>query len=183
MTHIPDPARSVTIKNQRIPSPGKEKEFEEALDHLVNVGNTYEGHLGGTIFRPQNMGEPYQIIFKFDTEKNFEIWDKSEDQRRAEARVLELSKGGAEVEINEAINAWFNSMLPSAKVIPKYKIAIITWIAIYVLIFLVELIFGHLLSEVFLPLGVFIETVVVVCLMVYLIMPRMMIIFSNWLRS
>jgi antibiotic biosynthesis monooxygenase (ABM) superfamily enzyme len=66
----------------------------------------------------------------------------------------------------------------------KWKMAIVIWLAIYPLITLVFLLFGKYLVQINpLPLRTFIMTIIIVPTMVYLAMPSIQKILSNWLKN
>ena len=64
---------------------------------------------------------------------------------------------------------------------PKYKIALLTWIAIYPLITIILAIFGEQLSQLPLPLRTLLLTAVLVPVMVYCAVPVLRNLFSKWL--
>ncbi|MGV2826826.1 hypothetical protein [Myxosarcina sp. GI1(2024)] len=64
---------------------------------------------------------------------------------------------------------------------PRYKMAIVTWIAIFVLIVIINLLFGSFLASLPMLLRSLVLTVGLVGLMTYIVMPRMTRLFSWWL--
>jgi antibiotic biosynthesis monooxygenase (ABM) superfamily enzyme len=64
---------------------------------------------------------------------------------------------------------------------PRYKIFLLTWLAIYPLITLIFWVFGPWLSALPLLLRTFLLTGVLVYLMTYLVMPKLMKVFQGWL--
>lgn len=64
---------------------------------------------------------------------------------------------------------------------PRYKMAIVAWIAIFVLIVIINLLFGSFLASLPMLLRSFMLTVGLVTLMTYIVMPRMTRLFSWWL--
>ena len=64
---------------------------------------------------------------------------------------------------------------------PRYKMAIVTWIAIFVLIVIINLLFGSFLASLPMLLRSLLLTVGLVSLMTYIVMPRMTRLFSWWL--
>ncbi|WP_414585530.1 hypothetical protein [Scytonema sp. PCC 10023] len=64
---------------------------------------------------------------------------------------------------------------------PRYKVFLLTWLAIYPLITGIFLLFGKHLSLLPLPIRTLLLTGVLVYLMTYIVMPRLMALFHNWL--
>lgn len=64
---------------------------------------------------------------------------------------------------------------------PKYKMAVVIWLTIYPAITVVLFLLGPALSHLPLPLRTLVLTLIVVPLMVFVLLPRMMKLFGNWL--
>jgi antibiotic biosynthesis monooxygenase (ABM) superfamily enzyme len=69
----------------------------------------------------------------------------------------------------------------SRSVPPRYKVFLLTWLAIYPLITVIFLLFGSCLSALPLLLRTLLLTGVLVFLMTYLVMPKLMQMFHEWL--
>lgn len=65
---------------------------------------------------------------------------------------------------------------------PRYKLAVITWLAIFPLITIVLALFGSLLMQPPLVMRTFVLTVTLVPVMTYLIVPLYMRLFAGWLN-
>ena len=76
----------------------------------------------------------------------------------------------------------FNKSPPTNKRPPRYKLFLLTWLAIYPLITIILHFFGRYLSLLPLPLRTLILTGVLVYLMTYWVMPMLMRLFRNWLK-
>lgn len=64
---------------------------------------------------------------------------------------------------------------------PRYKMEIVTWLAIFGLIVIINLLFGSFLASLTMLMRSFVLTVGLVVLMTYVVMPRMTRLFSGWL--
>ncbi len=71
---------------------------------------------------------------------------------------------------------------PSTKRPPRYKLFLLTWLAIYPLITFILHFFGKYLILLPLPIRTLLLTGVLVYLMTYWVMPMLMKIFRNWLN-
>lgn len=173
----------VTVSIVRRVKPGCERAFEEFVSGITAAAMTFEGHLGATIIRPSHPTLPeYHIIFKFDRRSNLEKWQKSECRRQWIAREKVLIIGSPTVEVITGLETWFTLSFSQAIIPPpRYKMAAITFIAIFPLIKIVSYYFRpHLVS---LPtlLQEMLATGLIVLLMTYVVMPRMTRLFAFWL--
>lgn len=64
---------------------------------------------------------------------------------------------------------------------PRYKVFLLTWLAIYPLITAIFLLFGKQLNLLPLPIRTLLLTLVLVYLMTYIVMPWLMKVFHSWL--
>lgn len=184
MGKVIDPYDSpVTVSIIRRIKPGCEKAFEEFVSGITAAAMTFEGHLGTTILRPSNPTLPeYRVIFKFDRRSNLEKWEKSECRRQWIAREKVLIVGSPVVEVITGLETWFT--LPSSQAIippPRYKMAAITFIAIFPLIKIITYYFRPVLVSLPTLLQEMLATGLIVLLMTYVIMPRMTRLFAFWL--
>src|SRR5262245_59483199 len=66
---------------------------------------------------------------------------------------------------------------------PRWKMVVVTLLAIYPLISLVQLLLVPLLEDLPSPVRTLVTSVLLVCLMTYLVMPLMTHLFSGWLSG
>lgn len=172
----------VTVMMSRRPLPGREKAFEEYLAGVTEAARRRPGHLGVTIFRPVRPEDrEYHILFKFDRRSNLESWETSEERaqwREVARTVSERPKR----QVVTGLEAWF--ALPSQAINlppPRYKMALVVWLAIYVLITGIQALFGDFLAGLPLMLRTLIMTAVTVPLMTFLLMPLLTRTFKSWL--
>lgn len=173
----------VTVSIIRRVKPGCEKAFEEYLSGITAAAMTFEGHLGATIIRPSNPAVPeYRVIIKFDRRSNLKKWEKSECRRQWLAREKSLIVDSPIVEVLTGLETWF-TLTTTKEIIPppRYKMATITFIALFPVIKIVNYFFKPLLF--FLPtlLQDLLALGLTVLLMTYLVMPRMTRLFAFWL--
>jgi uncharacterized protein len=180
-----DSYKPVTILITRSPRKSNQQEFEQALSDTINAALEFPGHLGVTVLKPQK-GESndYQIIVKFASQADYQRWCQSHEAARWFEILNRLEEKPPNLEIMTGIETWFtvhSSTLRPMIPPPRYKMVIVTWIAIFVLIVLINLLFGGFLASLPMLLRSFVLTVVLVALMTYVVMPRMTRLFSWWL--
>ena len=163
--------------------PGREDEFEEWISGVTAVAARFPGYLGSNIFRPSSPSDDeYQIVFSFDHASNLERWQNSEERRRWNERARELIHEEPRIRVLTGLETWFT--LPSREgdpPPPRYKMAIITWLAVFPLATVLFMLLNPLLGEASVVLRTLVFTMVMVSLMTYVVMPRMTRLFSFWL--
>jgi Na+:H+ antiporter, NhaA family len=82
----------VTLSITRRVRPGREREFEEFLQNMLEVAATFPGHQGAQIFRPARGDRTYRVVFRFDQKRNLRRWKESEERRMWLARGDELAE-------------------------------------------------------------------------------------------
>lgn len=179
--NVEDPP--VTIIAAHKVKPGKEKAFEETMSGLLQAAMSFEGHLGASILRPTDLADPqYRIIFKFNRMSNLRRWEESQLRHEWLVRLANLTQDSSPLQILTGLETWFT--LPRKRAIvppPRYKMALVTWLAIFPLISGINVLFGSFLNQLPLLLRTFVLTVVLVILMTYLVMPKMTKLFTKWL--
>jgi len=173
----------VTAVASRRVKPGREEEFEEWVAGVTAAGARFPGYLGSNIFRPSGPNDDeYQIVFKFDHASNLERWQGSEERRRWNEQARDLIHEEPRVRVLTGLETWFT--LPSKEgdpPPPRYKMATITWLAVFPLATLVFMVLDPLLGGAPVALRTLAFTLVMVTLMTYIVMPRMTRLFSFWL--
>ena len=173
----------VTVVVSRRVKKGKETEFETISSKMTEVASGYEGHLGAVMFKPANPDDPeYRVIFKFDTPDNYQNWETSEQRARFLESMEPLLEEPPATEIMSGVVTWF--VLPGNNPVqppPKYKMAIVSWLAVFPTVTLIFVLLGEQLAPLPLFLRVFIVTVLVIFLMTYVLMPNFTSWFAFWL--
>lgn len=176
--------QAVTILITRRPRQKNQKEFEQALSDTIDAALEFPGHLGVTVLKPQADHHDYQIIVKFASQADYQRWCHSYQAAYWFKILNRLEEKPPNLEIMTGIETWFmvnhstsRPMIPP----PRYKMAIVTWIAIFILIVIINLLFGSFLASLPMLLRSLILTLGLVSLMTYIVMPRMTRLFSGWL--
>lgn len=172
----------VTIVVKRRPKRGKEAEFEDYINGISQFAQTHEGQLGTNIFRPTTPDGEYQIIFKFDSKRNYHRWENSPGREKWREVAAEVTKGEAYREIISGLETWFT--LPGEKTItppPKHKMSVVIWLSIFPIISILSSILMPLLGDAPLLVKTASLTLIAVPLMTYVAMPRMTKLFHPWL--
>ncbi len=174
---------AVTVVISRRIKPGKEKAFEQLNDAIGMEAVHFPGFLGSTLFRPASSADPeYRIVFKFRNRDDLERWQHS-PERTQHLDALEACLDAPDsTEVLSGLVAWFS--LPGQNPVkppPKYKMAVVAWLAIFPLITLVSSLFGSTLSHIPLLPRTLLMTIPTTLLMTYVLMPALTRLMAFWL--
>jgi antibiotic biosynthesis monooxygenase (ABM) superfamily enzyme len=173
----------VTAVASRRVKPGCEEEFEEWVSGVTAAAARFPGYLGSNIFRPSDPeDDEYQIVFSFGHASNLERWQSSEERRLWNERARDLIHEEPRIRVLTGLETWFT--LPSKEgdpPPPRYKMAVVTWIAVFPLATVLFRLLNPLLGGSPIVLRTLVFTMVMVSLMIYVVMPRMTRLFSFWL--
>jgi antibiotic biosynthesis monooxygenase (ABM) superfamily enzyme len=162
---------------------GREREFEEWVSGILAAANEFPGYLGSEVLRPGDApgDDEYRIVFRFDRESNLRAWENSEERRRWLSKAEPLIHE-ERVHVLTGLETWFTLPWKAGEPSPpRYKMAIVTWLAVFPLITVILVLFGPLLGLLPMLLRTLVLTAVMVSLMTYVVMPRLTRLFSFWL--
>ena len=173
----------VTAVASRRVKRGREREFEEWVSGILAEASKAPGYLGSEVLRPSDSGDDeYRIVFRFDHASNLHAWENSEERRRWLRKSRPLLHEKEKIDVLTGLETWFT--LPSKAgepAPPRYKMAAVTWLAVFPVVMVIFSIFGQWLNLLPTLLRTLLFTLVMVTLMTYVIMPRMTRLFSSWL--
>ncbi|MFO7527856.1 MAG: antibiotic biosynthesis monooxygenase [Marinobacter sp.] len=173
----------LTVVVSRRVRKGEEREFEQLSSQMTERAATFQGYLGTTMFRPSSPDDPeYRIVFKFRDRETLTSWEESEERAELLEQTESLLVQPSEREVTSGIVTWFT--LPGQNPVkppPKWKMTLVSWLALYPAVTLLFVLFGDILAQIPLLARTFLVTAVVMILMSYMLMPRMTRWFSPWL--
>lgn len=173
----------VTILATHRVKPGKEKAFERSMSHLIQAAIQYEGHLGANVLRPTDPSDPqYTIVFKFDHLENLQRWEQSEIRQVWLRHIAELTQAQTPIQVLSGLESWFTLPVQRSTVPPpRYKMALVTWIAVFPVVLIINTFLGDFFATLPFVLRSFVFSAMFVLLMTYIVMPRMTRLFKRWL--
>lgn len=173
----------VTVAVSRRIKPGSEQAFEQFVTELSAVAMSFKGHLGANIFRPTYPGDnEYRIIFKFDHRSNYQRWLDSAARRQLMERSCQFLQQAPTLEVIDGLETWFTLPgQPSPGHPARYKMALVTWLALFPLVTLLLWLLGDWLASMPLVPRTALLTLLVVALMSWVVMPPMTRLFQRWL--
>jgi antibiotic biosynthesis monooxygenase (ABM) superfamily enzyme len=174
--------QSVTVVVAQQVKPGYEAEFETWVRDITRVARTYIGHLGTNVIRPQpGVRLEYLIIFRFDCYDNLKVWMASRDREYWLTQAQPFVQTNSHIQVLSGLEAWFSLPNQPLKTPPRYKTALLTWGAVYVLINILNIFLTPVLHSLPSLLVSLIISGVMVGLLTYVVMPRVTRLFSRWL--
>ena len=181
-TNSTDEDPPVTAVASRRVKAGKEQEFEEWVSGILGAAEEFSGYLGSNVIRPRDDDDDeFQIVFKFDHASNLKRWEESE-ARHAWLRQVQPLVHEENVRVLTGLETWFTlPSRPGEPAPPRYKMAVVTWIAVFPLATAIFAVTQPLLGGLPTVLRTLVFTLIMVTTMTYGVMPRMTRLFSFWL--
>jgi len=171
-----------TVVSRRI-TKTKELLFEKLSNDLTSKASEFDGYLGAIMLRPTSNADPeYRIVYKFKSQIYLDNWMKSDIRKEIIRKIDPLLEEPAVITKTSGILTWIT--LPGRTNVlqpKKYKITIVSWLALYPLITLIFFLFGDILADIPLLLRTFLVTAIAMVLMSYVLMPQFTKWFSFWL--
>lgn len=191
MTSISDTEQTATVVISHHVKEKYKNHYEEWLKEITPVSKSYAGHLGvGTVYPVPGASVTYTIIIRFDTRDNLLTWMHSADRKKLIEKVQPFLEEDDRFFVQSGLDFWFTPEQAKAKLPTKWKQFVITWSAIFPLVFATSTLVdwlttsvGLMLDHTFLnhALKVLFITCLVVFMMVYVVMPRYTKLVHKWL--
>src|SRR5688500_8440076 len=138
------PSETVTVSITRTVKPGSEAEFERALHDFVQRSLILDGQLGVHIMRPApgSGSREYGNVRKFANREALMAFRTSPEYLEWNQLATELTEGNGRVQELTGLESWFT--LPGAPLqrLPKWKMAIATFLAVFPVAMILNLTFG-----------------------------------------
>jgi uncharacterized protein len=170
----------VTVTVARRVAPGRESDFEDFSSALTGAATRYPGFLGAGMLRPGHVGEPWHVVFRFDSIEHLRTWELSDERAELLATGAHLVDS-TDVHRVTGPETWFALPSRTAPAPPRWKMFAVSVVAIYVL----QLVLNLALLPLALPvvLRVALVAVAVTALMTWVVMPRAARLLQDWLYA
>ena len=175
--------KTVSVIVDRTVLPGKTGEFEEYLKNIIEASSQFSGYIGTDVINPEGDNR-YILAFRFNSQEELDVWSASEPRNFWVDKIDQVIESPTELITLTGLETWFylskrNHFIPP----PKYKMAVITYLAIAPTIMIFNLLFGQFFSVIPSHLSIFVTAPFIVILMTYLVMPLMTRLFKNFLYT
>jgi uncharacterized protein len=164
-------------------TPGREDDFEGWLRDINSEAARFPGHQGVTWLRPEGEGHRFYAVLRFSDEPSLRNWTSS-PERAAQVKRVEGIAVEAEPRLSTTgLETWFS--LPRRVVRPpaRWKMTVVSFIAVYPCVVLFQLLAGPRLETWPLPLRALILPLMLSPLLTYAIMPFLSRVLRNFLYT
>ena len=148
----------VTVTVARRVAVGRESDFEDWSDELTAAAANYMGFLGAGRLRPSSLGEPWHVVFRFDSAEHLAAWEGS-PERRAMLAVGEQLIESTDMHRVSGLETWFSLPGRTAPAPPKWKMFLVSATVFYLLNLTLSLTYGWALDSWPLPLHIIVISV------------------------
>lgn len=176
---------AITVCITRTVKPGCEADFERALHDFVQRSLSLPGQHGVHIMRPApgSGSREYGIIRKFTDRDALTAFRESPEYRAWTHAAVDLTEGNARTEELTGLESWFT--LPGAplRALPKWKMAIATFLGVFPVVMLLSLTLGPMIASWHFILSNAVFNACVVALLTWIVMPVITRALHGWLHS
>lgn len=172
----------MTVTVARQVAAGREGDFAAWSDELTRAATVYAGFLGAGMLRPSRVGDPWHVIFRFDSAAHLAEWEESADRAALLARGAELVDA-TDVHRVSGLETWFSLPGRTAPAPPKWKMFLVSGTVFFVLNLALTLAYGWALAGWQLPVRVALVSFPVTALATWLVMPRVARLLERWLYA
>ncbi|GAA1074665.1 antibiotic biosynthesis monooxygenase [Nocardiopsis metallicus] len=162
-------------------APGREREFEEWLHRVNQVATDFPGHQGVTWIAPDDPGGHYHALLRFSGSRALEAWLGSPERART---ITELEGIAAEADRRvrtTGMETWFSLPRTAVRPPPKWKMALVSFSAVYPCVLLFTAFVSPLFQDWPLPLRTVVMPMVMAPLLTYALMPALSRVLRSWL--
>jgi len=164
----------------------KHADYEQWLNEVGPLCRSFQGYLDWHIVRPiAGITETYTVIIRFDAPAHLKTWMASDKRQQLMDKVQHLFVGADDFYISSGLDFWFTPAGAKAKIPVRWRQYLLTWSAVFpmalVVPHLVSLALDRVVGPVSRPVETLAVTGVMVCLMVYVVMPRYTRLMRRWL--
>jgi antibiotic biosynthesis monooxygenase (ABM) superfamily enzyme len=173
-------AEPVTVTVARRVAAGREHEFEQWYDGIIGAACRYPGFLGSGVLRPHTAGQDWHVVYRFADPDSLAHWERSAERaewlHKAEDLVQETG-----VSHVTGLETWFALPGRTAPAPPRWKMFLVTLVAIVPLVLLMNLLVLPYLSGWPLVARTRVFSGTLTSLMTWVVMPRVTRAFRRFL--
>jgi antibiotic biosynthesis monooxygenase (ABM) superfamily enzyme len=173
-------ADPVTVVIARQVAPGREREFEDWAGELTALAAPFPGFLGAGLLRPARAGDPWHVVYRFDTPQHLAAWEGSpvRESQLAQGDRLMVTLGTHRV---SGLETWFSLPGRTAPAPARWKMFLTSAACIYVLQLAAYTLLGGPLRHLRLDLRLALVVPCVTAMMTWVVMPRVTQWLVRWL--
>jgi hypothetical protein len=175
--------RPVSATISQAIDPACEQAYEALLSGIHEEAKRFDGFLRREVIK--SVAGPhieYNHVIQFDSEAHLRRWEHSPERHKWLSRMSSMAVRTTPLKVLTGLETWF-TLTPGEAIVPppRYKMAIVTWLAIFPLITLISYAAQPVSEDLPVAARTLAFTLVLVPLMTYVVMPRMTRLFRPWL--
>lgn len=170
----------MTVTIARRIAPGREGDFADWSARLTAAAARFPGFLGAGNLRPDRVGEPWHVVYRFASADQLRAWERSPERARLLAAGEDLVRS-TDVQHVTGLETWFALPGRTAPAPPKWKMFVVSLTGIYLLQLVLNVAAEP--AGLWLPLRVFLIAAAVTAAMTWVVMPRVARLLQNWLYA
>ncbi len=176
-------ARPITATMTQRIDPACELAYEALVAGCNDEARAFGGFLRREVIKTVSGAHlEYHNVIHFDSEANLRRWEHSPERQKWLSRMSSMGVHTTPLKVLCGLETWF-TLSPGEAIVPppRYKMAIVTWIAIFPLITAMSYALQTVADTLPSVARAFISSLVLVPLMTYPVMPRMTRLCERWL--
>ncbi len=176
---VPSPVKIVIERRARA---GAEEALRAWAERFVAEASQSPGHEGGSVLSGPG-SRAHVILLRFDSTASLERWQGSPAYEALMREADEVSSPGEASQIRSGLETWFTlpDMPAPTKPPPKWKMAIVTWVALLPMVVALAYVFAPL--ELPFLIQAALSTAIPVAMLTWIIMPRATRALYAWLYT
>ncbi|MCW2843134.1 MAG: Antibiotic biosynthesis monooxygenase [Nocardioides sp.] len=181
----------VTVSITRHLDPGREHEMVSWIQAGIALAERFPGFLGAGWVRPGADSETWHMLYRFHDTESLSSWESSHERQWWRDSAGGLGVVESRMERRTGIEGWFDDpttrdlrdlrLAPAAP--PRYKQAVVIWLAFFPLSLLVAWLFGQVAPGLPLVERALASTLLMTPVMTYVVLPRMTRALGWWLQG
>lgn len=174
---------SVTVIVSRKVKAGRENDFKVWAEGIAREASSFEGYIGTRNIQPSITNPSnHVVIIKFNHYKNLRRWEDSPVRAQWITAARDFTEGDVHIQKLTGLEYWFSLPgKPLQSPPPRFKMVIVTFLALFPTINAVNFILNPLLDNLQSTVQQAVSVLVIVTFMTYVSMPIMTRIFEFWL--
>lgn len=163
---------------------GCEQAYEDLVRGMLQASSHFPGYVSAAVIPPHTGTghRQYQIVQRFATRDDLDRWDRSSERELWHERLLAVVDGGADYCPVSGLEVWFAPKVNGPEPPPRWKMTTVSWLGIFPTVAVCLGVLEPLLKSWPFLLKIAVITAVVATLMSYVIMPRLSVWMSWWLK-
>lgn len=174
--------KSVTVVVSRTVFPGHENDYDQWVRKLAEAARQASGNIGVTVLIPEpGKSGLHHVVIRFTDEKSMHVWETSYVRQKLSHEADVFSRSSRQEATG--LETWFSiPECPELETPPQWKMAIVTFIGVYLLSVIIIKLQDLVIKGVNFYLGNIITVALLVGILTWAVMPWFSrYVFRKWL--